>query len=84
MALIPRDVPLDTPFRVDLDVRLVYRHLDGKTTSWPGGKTWDPGAGLIEPEDDVDLMVLRTLLVRALRKVDAEAVKRGLIPGSVA
>lgn len=75
-----RQVPVPA---LDMDDRLSYRHLDGRTTSWPGGKTWDPAAGLIQPPDDMDLMVLRTLLVRALRKVDAEAVKRGLIPGPV-
>lgn len=45
---------------------------------WPAGDNWD--AGYL---DDLQLTVLRTLLLRALRKVDTAAYDRGLTPSPI-
>jgi len=54
--------------------QLRYVAAHGQARHWPSNNMWQP----LEL-DDYDLMLLHTHLVRALRKVNAEAIRRGVL-----
>lgn len=66
-AIEPRDVRLDP-------AQIAYVNLRGDTTHWPAGPMWQA-----ETLGNLDLAVLRVLLVTALHRVEDELSGRGLL-----